>query len=83
MLRSKEFGPAGFVHSIAWAQFRPGDGEKFREKRERLARRASRLIPFVQDDTELRGFRKKLYKLHRSRVPRRMPGAADWAGLFD
>jgi len=83
MLRSNQFGAAGFVHSMAWAQFRPGDGEKFREKRERLARRASRLIPFVKDDAELRGLRKKLYKLHRSRVPRKIPGVADWATIFD
>jgi predicted O-methyltransferase YrrM len=83
MLRSPAYGAAGFVHSIAWAQFRPEDGEKFREERERLALRASRLIPFVQDDTELRGLRKKLYKLHRSRVPRKMPGVSDWATLFD
>lgn len=83
MLRSKQFGPAGFVHSIAWAQFRPDNGERFREKRARLARRASRLIPFVKDDTELRGLRKKLYKLHRSRIPRKLPGVAEWAGLFD
>ncbi len=83
MLRSNQFGTAGFVHSIAWAQFRPNDGEKFQEKRERLARRASRLLPFVKDDVELRGFRKKLYKLHRSRVPRKLPGVADWATIFD
>ena len=83
MLRSKQFGPAGFVHSTAWAQFRPVDGDKFREKRERLARRAARLIPFVKDDVELRGLRKKLYKLHRSRVPRKLPGVEGWTTLFD
>jgi hypothetical protein len=83
MLRSKNFGAAGFVHSIAWSQFRPGEGEKFQESRERLARRASRLIPFVKDDTELHGLRKKLYKLHRSRIPRKMPCVGDWATLFD
>jgi predicted O-methyltransferase YrrM len=83
MLRSNQFGGAGFVHSIAWAQFRPNDGEKFREKRERLGRRASRLLPFVKDAVELRGFRKKLYKLHRSRIPRKLPGVADWATIFD
>ncbi|HXH67446.1 MAG TPA: hypothetical protein VNI81_09605 [Candidatus Limnocylindrales bacterium] len=83
ILRSNQFGPAGFVHSIAWAQFRPSDGEKFQESRERSAKRASRLIPFVKDDVELRGLRKKLYKLHRSRVPRKLLGAERWATLFD
>jgi predicted O-methyltransferase YrrM len=83
MLRSPAYGAAGFVHSIAWAQFRPDAGKKFQEKRERLARRASRLIPFVKDDTELRGLRKRFYKLHRSRIPRKMPGVAEWVTLFD
>lgn len=83
MLGSNQFGAAGFVHSIAWAQFRPDDGEKFRETRERLSRCAARLIPFVKDDVELRGWRKKLYKLHRSRVPRKMPEAADWTTLLE
>ena len=83
MLQSNKFGAAGFVHSIAWAQFRPDDGEKFYERRQRLARRASRLIPFVKDDTELHGLRKKLYKFHRSRVPRQMPRSAEWVRLFD
>ena len=83
MLRSNRFGAAGFVHSIAWAQFRPDDGEKFRDRREQLARRASRLIRFVKDDLELRGLRKKLYKLHRSRIPRKLPRPADLAALFD
>lgn len=83
MLRSNQFGAAGFVHSIAWAQFRPDDGEKFRERREQLGRRASRLIPFVKDDTELHGLRKKLYKIHRSRIPRKPPDVAKWAMLFE
>jgi len=83
MLHSNKFGAAGFVHSIAWAQFRPEDGEKFLERRERLVRRASRLIPFVKDDTELHGLRKKLYKFHRSRIPRKLPGVPDWCTLFD
>ena len=26
ILRSDRFGPAGFVHSIAWAEYRPRDG---------------------------------------------------------
>jgi hypothetical protein len=83
MLRSNQFGAAGFVHSIAWAQFRPDDGEKFRERREQLGRRASRLIPFVKDDIELHGLRKKLYKMHRSRIPRKPPDVAKWATLFE
>jgi predicted O-methyltransferase YrrM len=55
VVRSDQFGPAGFVQSIAWAQFRPEDGHTFREQRLWLARRASRLIPFVQSGHELHG----------------------------
>src|ERR1700722_2466022 len=43
VLRSNRFGPAGFVQSIAWAQYRPEDGHAFQEPRSALARRASRL----------------------------------------
>jgi predicted O-methyltransferase YrrM len=69
-LRSDKFGPSGFVHSIAWAQFRPEDGDSFRKKRAWLERRASRLIPYVEDGTELKGLTKIRYKLNRSRIPR-------------
>jgi len=71
MLRSGRFGPAGFVHSIAWSQFRPGDAGVFQKEREQLDRRASRLIGLVKNcDGELRGLKKMRYKVLRSRVPR-------------
>lgn len=70
MLRPQRFGPAGFVHSIAWAQFRPADSADFAEQRKKLERRAARLIPIAQQNTELRGLSKIRYKLIRSRVPR-------------
>jgi predicted O-methyltransferase YrrM len=83
VLRSDRFGPAGFVHSIAWAQFRPEDGSAFREQRAALARRASRLIPFVESGTELRGLAKRRYKFNRFRVPHSAIDARDWASLVD
>ena len=70
MLRSDKFGPAGFVHSIAWSQYRPEDGSKFRAQREKLAKRASKLIGLVEEGKELRGLKKMRFKLTRSRVPR-------------
>lgn len=70
VLRSPSFGPAGFVHSIAWAQSRPSDGARFEASRASLAARAARLIPFVKANAPLHGLKKTLYKLHRSRVPR-------------
>jgi predicted O-methyltransferase YrrM len=70
VLRSDRFGACGFVHSIAWAQFRPNDGALFRQRRADLAKRAEKLIPYLANGNEPRGLRKKLYKVHRSRVPR-------------
>jgi hypothetical protein len=83
VLRSDRFGPAGFVQSIAWAQFRPEDGHAFEKTRSSLARRASRLIPFVESDTELRGIAKRRYKLNRFRVPHSPLDASDWVTLVD
>jgi hypothetical protein len=81
VLRSDRFGPAGFVQSVAWGQFRPNDGGKFQEERERLARQAERLVPFLKDSRPLRGLAKLRYKLGRSRVPRAPISAADWLAL--
>jgi MMP 1-O-methyltransferase len=83
VLGSDQFGPAGFVHSIAWAQFRPEDGYVFRERRSSLARRASRLLPFVGSDTELQGIAKRRYKLNRFRVPHSAIDPEDWLSLVD
>ncbi len=83
VLRSDQFGPAGFVHSIAWAQFRPEDGYAFRGQRSSLAKRASRLIPFVETGKELRGIAKRRYKLSRFLVPHSAIRAQDWVALVD
>jgi hypothetical protein len=83
MLRSDRFGPAGFVHSIAWAQFRPDDGYKFQTQRERLAKRASKLITLVDEGKELHGLKKMKFKLTRSRVPRFPLTHEAWAKQLD
>ncbi len=83
ILRSDRFGPAGFLHSIAWAQFRPVDGAKFRGEREQLAKRASKLIDFVQEGRQLRGIRKLRFKLTRARVPRFPLTYEAWAAQLD
>ena len=81
VLRSDRFGAAGFVHSIAWAQYRPSDGARSSEKRAKLESLASKLIPFV-NDSPLRGLRKILYKFHRSRVPRKPVSPEEWVRLI-
>jgi predicted O-methyltransferase YrrM len=83
VLRSDRFGPAGFVHSIAWAQYRPEDGGAFKDSRLALARRASRLLPFVNSGEELRGIVKRRYKLSRFLVPHSAINPRKWASLLD
>jgi hypothetical protein len=83
VLGSDQFGAAGFVHSIAWSQFRPYDGASFRQSRASLARVAKRLIPFLKDEQELRGVKKMLYKLNRARVPRSPIEPKEWAAILD
>jgi hypothetical protein len=83
ILRSDRFGAAGFVHSIAWAQLRPQDGHAFRKSRLALARRASKLIPFVATGAERRGIAKRRFKLNRFLVPRSAVKPNDWASLVD
>ena len=83
VLRSSKFGPSGFVHSIAWSQFRPHDGERFASQRAELERSAARLIPFLKDETEIHGLRKLLFKITRSRVPRSAISPRDWALLLN
>ena len=69
VLRSNRFGPSGFVHSIAWAQYQPNEASNFVATRQKLERRASRLIPFVESNQQLHGLRKKHYKFTRWMVP--------------
>jgi predicted O-methyltransferase YrrM len=82
VLRSDQFGAAGFVRSIAWSQFRPKDGAAFQKQRASLELSAKRLIPYVANDQELHGMKKALYKLNRSRVPRVGMRAQEWALLL-
>ena len=78
ILRSDQFGPAGFVHSIAWSQFRPRDGAKFREQRGWLAERCAKLIPFVRGGQEPLGIRKRVYKFLRWRIPKKLVTPEQW-----
>jgi predicted O-methyltransferase YrrM len=83
VLRSDQFGPAGFVHSIAWAQFRPQDGHAFRKQRSLLDKRASRLLPFVETDKELRGIAKRRFRLSRFLVPHSAVRPREWIHLVN
>lgn len=83
VLRSDRFGAAGFVRSIAWSQFRPADGELFRSQRDALAKTAARVLPYLNEEVELRGIQKILYKLNRARVPRGPVPSAKWVSLLN
>lgn len=71
ILLSPNFGAAGFVGSIAWAQFHENEEKGWLCRKQKLAlyKRLSKLIPYVVFKKELKGFEKKKYKLLRSRVP--------------
>jgi predicted O-methyltransferase YrrM len=83
ILRSERFGAAGFVGSIAWAQYRPEDGAWFGAERAKLDRVAAPLIPLVEDDMNLRGLKRLRFRLARARVPRGAMGLARWRGLVN
>jgi hypothetical protein len=78
VLASDQFGPAGLCGSIGWAQNRPQDGARWRERRRALAQRVARLIPFVREGREPTGLRKLRYKLWRGLVPHAAPDPAEW-----
>jgi predicted O-methyltransferase YrrM len=85
ILLSPNFGACGFVGSIAWAQFHKDEkkGWEHRAQKMKLYKRLSRLIPFVVFKKELKGLEKKIYKLFRSRVPRKLPKPEDWIDLIE
>jgi predicted O-methyltransferase YrrM len=83
VLRSDRFGAAGFVQSIAWAQYRPEDGARFRTCRAALEQAAAPLIPLLKDERELRGLRKLRFKVRRSRVRRGAVLPKEWAAMLN
>lgn len=78
ILRSDDFGPAGILHTIGWAQYCPGDGARFRNQRDRLARRAARLIPLVAGGRSVTGFAKMRWKLQCALIPHSVLSPAEW-----
>jgi predicted O-methyltransferase YrrM len=81
ILRSDRYGPAGVVQSTSWGQFRPEDGKEFRDLRNRIERRARRMLPFVANGRPIKGLVKMGFKLARWRVPRAAISPGDWAAL--
>jgi Methyltransferase domain len=82
MLRSDRFGPGGLLHSIGWAQHSPAEGIRFRDSRERLARRAERLIPLVAGGRRVTGIAKYRWKLLCAMIPHPILTAAELEKLF-
>ena len=79
ILGSDRFGPAGFLHTIGWAQYCPSEGARYRADRRRLARRAARLIPLVAGGRQVKGLSKLRYKLHCAFVPHAVLSPAEWS----
>jgi hypothetical protein len=82
MLRSDQFGPAGLLHTIGWAQYRPKDGARFRGQRERLARRAEKLIPLVTNGRKVKGLAKYRWKMNCALTPHRVLSPREWETMM-
>ncbi len=82
MLRSDKFGPAGFLHTIGWAQYRPGDGARYRKQRLALAKKAARLIPLVENNRPVVGLTRMRYKLNCARVPHQVLSPAEFSACL-
>jgi hypothetical protein len=82
ILRGDQFGAAGLLHTIGWAQYSPRDGAAFQAQRERLARRAAKLIPLVADGRRVQGLSKMRWKLQCTMIPHRILSPAEWEGAL-
>ncbi len=82
VLGSDRFGPAGFLHTIGWAQSRPEDGARWHAARRRLARPAARLLPLVAPPRRFSGWNRLRYKAALALVPHRIPAPAAFAAAL-
>jgi hypothetical protein len=82
VLRSDDFGPASLLHTIGWAQYRPRDGANFRKQRQKLARKAARLIPLVANGRRVAGFTRIRFKLQCARIPHAVLTPAQFSALL-
>lgn len=82
MLQSDSFGPAGFLHTIGWAQYRPTDGAAFRKQRHQLAGKAAKLIPLVANGREVVGLNRMRYKLRCARVPHQVLTPSEFSAAY-
>jgi len=82
LLESDSFGPAGFLHTIGWAQYLPNDGARYRKRRQKLARSARRLLPLVAGGKPVTGFSRMLYKLQCARIPHRVLTPAEFSAVL-
>lgn len=80
ILLSPNFGACGFCGSIAWAQYHKDESKslKYQDEKKSLYRKLERLVPYVVVKKELKGLKKKIYKLYRSRIPHGAVDPAKW-----
>lgn len=85
ILLSENFGAAGFVGSIAWAQFRkdPSATRGFHDEKLKLYRKLIRLVPYVAFGQRLSGFEKRKYKVLRSLVPHGEQDPVEWLRMTE
>ena len=80
VLRSDDFGPAGYSGSIGWAQYRPRDGGQpaFRRRRNRLAWTTDRLLRALERGRPTTGPRRLPHALWRTLTPHGAVNPARW-----
>ena len=78
VLESDDFGACGFCGSIGWAQYRPGGGAGFANRKRSLAQKLRRLLPFVSGERQVKGFSKLRYKILRALIPHGEIDPARW-----
>ena len=86
VLRSNQFGAAGFVRSIGWSQFRPEDGCKFQKQRasiERAAGRLSSLVAHLGNGSGLHGLAYARFRLNRFLISSPPIRPDNWVSLLD
>jgi len=85
ILLSDNFGPAGMVGGIGWAQYSANTsvGQQHHKQKMKLYLRLSKMVPLAQTrrfngEKLLEGFSKRKYKYHRALVPHAEPSPEQW-----
>ncbi|MCK9223787.1 MAG: class I SAM-dependent methyltransferase [Candidatus Muirbacterium halophilum] len=66
---SNEYGACGLCGSIGWGQKIKNFDNKYLNNKVKLYKKLTKMVPYLINDAELKGWNKFLYKFHRAFVP--------------